>query len=115
MRGLKTLLLIALAGGCWWAPAWAQPVVTMGAAPAPGNGFFIYHSTGGGFPPMPPMIIPPLLAGMKAAAPHLSIGGTLTLPNNALLSAQYEALRLPAARSASLRFLRSAVSQILFS
>jgi len=55
MRGLKTLLLIALAGGCWWAPAWAQPVVTMGAAPAPGNGFFIYHSTGGGFPPMPPM------------------------------------------------------------
>ena len=67
MRGLKTLLLIALAGGCWWAPAWAQPVVTMGAAPAPGNGFFIYRSTGGGFPPMPPMIIPPLLAGMKAA------------------------------------------------
>jgi uncharacterized membrane protein len=67
MDGFKTLFLIVLAGGCWSAPAWAQPVVTMGGASVPGNGFFIYHSTGGGFPPMPPMIIPPLLAGMQAA------------------------------------------------
>jgi hypothetical protein len=70
MRRLKALFLIALLGGCLCVPAWAQPVVTIGAAPVAGNGVFIYRSIGGGFPPMPPMIIPPLLTGMQAA--HLT-------------------------------------------
>jgi periplasmic protein CpxP/Spy len=73
MRRFKALFLIALVEGCLSLPAWAQPLVTMGAAPVGGNGVFIYRSTAGGFPPMPPMppmIIPPLLTGMQVA--HLT-------------------------------------------
>jgi hypothetical protein len=45
-------------------------------------------------------------------APHPSIRGTLTLLNNALLSAHCRALRLPAALPASLGFLRFAVPSL---
>src|SRR5271155_1126342 len=61
--------------------------------------------------------IPSTLSGQRGITPafgydtpHPSIRGTLTLPNNALLSAHCEALRLPAAPPALLRFLRSAVT-----
>jgi len=70
MHRIRALLLIALWGTCLSIPAGAQPAITVGAAPAMGNGVFFYHSTAGGFPPMPPMMIPPLLAGMQAA--HLT-------------------------------------------
>ena len=63
MRRPKALCLIAALGACMSLPAWAQSVVM--TAPGPGNHFFI--STEGGFPPLPPMIIPPLLMGMQAA------------------------------------------------
>jgi hypothetical protein len=62
----KALFLIALLGACLSLPVWAQPVVI--TAPGPGDHFFV--STGGGFPPLPPMMIPPLLVGMQAA--HLT-------------------------------------------
>lgn len=66
MRSAKLFLLVLIMSVCVSMPAWAQRVVI--TAPGPGNHFFI--STGGGFPPMPPMIIPPLLMGMQAA--HLT-------------------------------------------
>ena len=66
MRRLEPLFLISLLGACLSLPAWAQPMVIR--APEPGNHFFI--SPDGGFPPLPPMIIPPLLVGMRAA--HLT-------------------------------------------
>lgn len=67
MRRPKALLLIALLGSCLSLPAWAQRVVIQ--APDGGNHFF-FLSAGEGFPPLPPMIIPPLLMGMQAA--HLT-------------------------------------------
>src|SRR5438445_394920 len=63
MQRARESLLIFLVATCWSVPAWAQPMV-IGAAPGPGDHFFI--STGGGFPP-PPVIIPPMLMGMQAA------------------------------------------------
>jgi ferredoxin-NADP reductase len=66
MRQTKALFLIGLLAACLSRPAQAQPVIT---AAGPGN-FFIYRSTGGGFPPPLPVIIPPLLMGMQAA--HLT-------------------------------------------
>ena len=66
--------------------------------------------------PFRPLHTCPALSGQRGITPafgydtpHLSIRGTLTLPNNALLSAHCEALRLPAAPPALLRFLRRAV------
>jgi hypothetical protein len=60
--------------------------------------------------------MPPALSGQRDITPafgydtpHPSIRGTLTLLNNALLSAQYQALRLPAALPTSLGCLRFAV------
>lgn len=66
MSRLTRAFMISLLGVCLSLPAWAQPVVITG--PGPGRHFFI--STAGGFPPLPPMIIPPLLMGMRAA--HLT-------------------------------------------
>ncbi len=50
----------------WSSAGWSQPMVT-GAAPEPDKNFFF--STWSGFPP-PPVIVPALLIGMRAA--HLS-------------------------------------------
>jgi len=66
MRQIKALFLISLLVASLSLPAWAQPAVI--TASGPGNHFFI--SAGGEFPPLPPMIIPPLLMGMQAA--HLT-------------------------------------------
>jgi len=66
MRQIKALFLISLLVASFSLPAWAQPAVI--TASGPGNHFFI--SAGGEFPPLPPMIIPPLLMGMQAA--HLT-------------------------------------------
>jgi ferredoxin-NADP reductase len=66
MRLIKVLgFLISLMSG-FSAASWAQPVVT---APGPGKHFF-FLSTGSGFPPLPPGIIPPVMMGLQAA--HLS-------------------------------------------
>jgi hypothetical protein len=65
-------LMVALFGVCLVSAAWAQPVVITGPG-GPGDHFFI--STAGGpspMPGMPPMIIPPLMMGLRAA--HLSDG-----------------------------------------
>jgi protein CpxP len=66
MHRAKVLLPAVLVGVCLSVPGWAQPVVLTG--PGPGTHFFI--STGGGLPPLPPMIVPPLMMGLQAA--HLS-------------------------------------------
>ncbi len=68
-RPCFTLIVALLAVGLV-SPGWAQPVVMAGPG-GPGDHFFI--STAGGPPPMPgmpPMIIPPLMMGLRAA--HLS-------------------------------------------
>jgi ferredoxin-NADP reductase len=64
MRSAK-LFLVALMSMCFSIPAWAQQVEIRDVGP--GNHFFISR---GGFPLMPPVIIPPLLMGMQAA--HLT-------------------------------------------
>jgi hypothetical protein len=69
MRRLKSVFLIILLEAHLSLPAWAQPMITA-PGPGTGNAVFIYHSAGGEFPPLPPMIIPPLLIGMQAA--HLT-------------------------------------------
>ncbi len=63
------LLLLALVTASFSTPAWAQPAPFPGPGPGPGE-HFPFPPAGGEFPPMPPMIIPPLMMGMRAA--HLT-------------------------------------------
>ncbi len=69
MRLAKSLALLILTVPFALAAASAQPVITP-PVPGPGKNFvFLFHS-GGGFPPLPPVIIPPIMMGLQAA--HLT-------------------------------------------